>query len=52
MGSNLLYNYFEATAVIVFGIGFTMLFFNRNMVKKVIGFNFIRYRHEKQPETD
>ena len=41
MGSNLLYNYFEATAVIVFGIGFTMLFFNRNMVKKVIGFNFM-----------
>ena len=41
MGSNLLYNYFEATAVIVFGIGFTMLFFYRNMVKKVIGFNFM-----------
>jgi multicomponent Na+:H+ antiporter subunit C len=41
MGSNLIANYFEATAVIVFGIGFTMLFFNRNLVKKVIGFNFM-----------
>ena len=41
MGSNLFANYFEVTAVIVFGIGFTMLFLNRNLVKKVIGFNFM-----------
>ena len=41
MGSNLFSNYFEATAVIVFGIGFTMLFLNRNLIKKVIGFNFM-----------
>lgn len=41
MGSNLSANYFEATAVIVFGIGFTMLFLNRNLLKKVIGFNFM-----------
>ena len=41
MGSNLFTNYFEATAVIVFGIGFTMLFLNRNLIKKVIGFNFM-----------
>ena len=41
MGSNLFSNYYEVTAVIVFGIGFTMLFLNRNLVKKVIGFNFM-----------
>ena len=41
MGSNLAFNYMEATAVIVFGIGFSILFFNRNMIKKVIGFNFM-----------
>ena len=41
MGSNLFYNYFEATAIIVFGIGFTMLFLDRNLIKKVIGFNFM-----------
>ena len=28
-------------AVIIFGIGFTMLFLNRNLVKKIIGFNFM-----------
>ncbi|MBQ6364911.1 MAG: cation:proton antiporter subunit C [Oscillospiraceae bacterium] len=41
MGSNLFFNYFEATAVIVFGIGFTILFLDRNLIKKVIGFNFM-----------
>lgn len=41
MGSNLLSNYFEATAMIVFSVGFTMLFLSRNMIKKVIGFNFM-----------
>ena len=41
MGGNLFSNYYEATAVIVFGIGFTMLFLNRNLIKKVIGFNFM-----------
>lgn len=41
MGSNLIYNYFEATAIIVFGIGFTMLFLDKNLIKKVIGFNFM-----------
>ena len=40
MGSNLRFNYFEIAAVIIFGIGFTMLFLNRNLVKKIIGFNF------------
>ena len=41
MGSNLRFNYFEIAAVIIFGIGFTMLFLNRNLVKKIIGFNFM-----------
>ena len=41
MGSNLISNYFELTAAICFGIGFTMLFLNKNLIKKVIGFNFM-----------
>ena len=41
MGSNLRFNNFMVVAVIVFGIGFTMLFLNRNLVKKIIGFNFM-----------
>ena len=41
MGNNLRFNYFEIAAVIIFGIGFTMLFLNRNLVKKIIGFNFM-----------
>ena len=41
MGSNLRFNNFMVAAVIVFGIGFTMLFLNRNLVKKIIGFNFM-----------
>lgn len=39
--NELLVNCFEATAMLVFGIGFTMLFMSRNLVKKVIGFNFM-----------
>lgn len=41
MGSNLTTNYFEITAVIVFSVGFTTLFLNRNLIKKAIGFNFM-----------
>lgn len=41
MGSNLFSNYYELTAIIIFGIGFTMLFFSKNLIKKVIGFNFM-----------
>lgn len=41
MGSNLFVNYYETAAVIVFGIGFTMLMLHPNMIKKVIGFNFM-----------
>ena len=41
MGGNLFTNYFELTSIILFGIGFSMLFFSRNLIKKVIGFNFM-----------
>ena len=41
MGSNLRANSFMVVAVIIFGIGFTMLFLNRNLIKKIIGFNFM-----------
>ena len=41
MMNNLLVNCFEATAMLTFGIGFTMLFLSRNLVKKVIVFNFM-----------
>ncbi len=34
-------NYVETTAMIVFGIGFSTLLLNRNLMKKVIGFNFM-----------
>lgn len=41
MGTNLLNNYIEVTAIIVFGTGFTMLYLCRNLIKKAIGFNFM-----------
>lgn len=41
MGTYLLHNYYEAVAMILFCIGFTTLLFNRNLVKKIIGFNIM-----------
>lgn len=41
MFQGLITNYYEATAMIVFGIGFTTLLLNRNIIKKIIGFNFM-----------
>ena len=41
MISTLLINYEEAVAIILFGIGFTMLLFHRNLVKKLIGMNIM-----------
>ena len=32
-------NYFEIAAMILFGIGLTLLLLNRNMIKKIIGFS-------------
>lgn len=41
MLETLLVNYEEAVAIILFGIGFTMLLFQRNLVKKLIGMNIM-----------
>ena len=41
MLDNLLINYEEAAAIILFGIGFTTLLLNRNLIKKIIGFNIM-----------
>ncbi|MCR5337060.1 MAG: cation:proton antiporter subunit C [Lachnospiraceae bacterium] len=37
----LLINYEEAVAVILFGIGLTMLLFQKNLIKKLIGMNIM-----------
>ncbi len=41
MGPNLLSNYYETVAMILFGIGFTNLFLQKNLIKKVIGLNIM-----------
>ena len=41
MGPNLLNNYFETAAMILFGIGFTTLFLQPNLIKKVICLNIM-----------
>ena len=41
MGSNLLLNFGEAIAMILFGIGFANLMFQKNLIKKIIGFNIM-----------
>lgn len=41
MGPNLLSNYYETVAMILFGIGFTNLFLQQNLIKKVIGLNIM-----------
>ena len=41
MFENLLINYEEAAAIILFGIGFTMLLFQHNLIKKLIGMNIM-----------
>lgn len=41
MLSNLITNYYETAAVILFGVGFTTLLMQRNLLKKIIGFNFM-----------
>ena len=41
MFGNLLINNEEAVAIILFGIGFTMLLFQRNLFKKLIGMNIM-----------
>jgi len=41
LGSNLLSNYTEVAAVVLFVIGLMNLLLNRNLVKKIIGFNIM-----------
>ena len=41
MGGNLLANYGEAVAMVLFGIGFANLLFQKNLIKKIIGFNIM-----------
>ena len=41
MGANLLANVGEAVAMLLFGIGFANLMFQKNLIKKIIGFNIM-----------
>lgn len=41
MGENLLPNIGEAVAMLLFGIGFANLLFQKNLIKKIIGFNIM-----------
>lgn len=41
MIQTLLINYEEAVAVVLFGIGFMMLLFQKNLIKKLIGMNIM-----------
>ncbi len=41
MLGNLFANYYEAVSMILFGIGFTTLLLNRNMIKKIMGLNIM-----------
>ena len=41
MGGNLFMNFGEAVAMILFGIGFANLMFQKNLIKKIIGFNIM-----------
>lgn len=41
MGANILTNYGEAVAIILFGIGFGNLLLQSNLIKKIIGLNIM-----------
>ena len=41
MGENLFLNMGEAVSMILFGIGFANLMFQKNLIKKIIGFNIM-----------
>lgn len=41
MGANFFANFGEAVAVILFGIGFANLLFQKNLIKKIIGFDIM-----------
>lgn len=40
-GANLFVNYYEEVSMILFGIGFANLLFQKNLIKKIIGFNIM-----------
>ena len=39
--SGLLTNYYETVSMILFGIGFTVLLFDKNLLKKIMGLNIM-----------
>ncbi len=41
IGENLIINYEEAVGMILFSIGFCMLLFHRNLIKKIMGLNIM-----------
>ncbi|MBE6759710.1 MAG: cation:proton antiporter [Ruminococcaceae bacterium] len=41
LGENLMINYEEAVGMILFSIGFCMLLFHRNLIKKIMGLNIM-----------
>ncbi len=41
MGNHVLANYGEVVAMLLFGIGFTNLLLQKNMIKKIIGLNIM-----------
>ena len=41
MGTNLFLNFGEAISMVLFGIGFANLMFQKNLIKKIIGFNIM-----------
>ena len=41
MGGNLLSNYGDAIAMILFGIGFSNLLLQKNLIKQIIGLNIM-----------
>ena len=41
MAVHLLFNIEETVAVILFGVGFTMLLLHKNLIKKIMGMNIM-----------
>ena len=41
MGPNLIANYAEAISMLIFAIGFSNLLLQKNLIKKIIGFNIM-----------
>ena len=39
--SDLVSNYIDVVAIVLFGIGFSLLLFNKNLIKKIMGMNIM-----------